>query len=136
VRELQKGLWHSVARHPQWTRGEHWQPEVSSYAVEDGEWLQLLLRRDDAGHDPAVLADLAVPDEPEFLVGRKSTVVEETGGHRTGVLRAYGGRGLFIYDEAPVPADRGNALAVSGGSANAIVFPSGSGTFTWRTPFE
>ena len=24
----------------------------------------------------------------------------------------------------------------SGGSANAIAFPSGSGTFTWRTPFE
>jgi hypothetical protein len=33
-------------------------------------------------------------------------------------------------------ADRGDALAVSGGSANAILFPSGSGTFTWRTPFE
>ena len=24
----------------------------------------------------------------------------------------------------------------SGGSANAIAFPSGSGIFTWRTPFE
>jgi hypothetical protein len=28
------------------------------------------------------------------------------------------------------------ALAAAGGSANAIAFPSGSGTFTWRTPFE
>ena len=29
-----------------------------------------------------------------------------------------------------------HALAASGGSANAILFPSGSGMFTWRTPFE
>jgi hypothetical protein len=27
-------------------------------------------------------------------------------------------------------------FALSGGSANAIAFPSGSGAFTWRTPFE
>ena len=26
--------------------------------------------------------------------------------------------------------------AAMGDSANAIAFPSGSGTFTWRTPFE
>ena len=41
-----------------------------------------------------------------------------------------------VYDEAPVPAERADALAASGGSANAIAFPSGSETFTWRTPFE
>jgi hypothetical protein len=35
-----------------------------------------------------------------------------------------------------VPTDRVDALAASGGSANAIAFPSGSGTFTWRTRFE
>jgi hypothetical protein len=29
-----------------------------------------------------------------------------------------------------------DALAASGRSANAIAFPSGSGTFTWRTPLE
>ena len=45
-------------------------------------------------------------------------------------------RGLVVYDDASGPADRGDALAASGGSANAIAFPSGSGTFTWRTPFE
>jgi hypothetical protein len=42
----------------------------------------------------------------------------------------------LLYDEAPGPADRGDALAASGGSAYAIAFLSGSGTFTWRTPFE
>jgi hypothetical protein len=43
---------------------------------------------------------------------------------------------VVVCDEAPVPAERADALAASGGSANAIVFPSGSEKFTWRTPFE
>jgi hypothetical protein len=38
--------------------------------------------------------------------------------------------GSVISGEASVPTDRGDALAASGGSANAIAFPSGSGTFT------
>ena len=33
------------------------------------------------------------------------------------------------YDEAPVLGERGDGLAASGGSANAIAFSSGSGTF-------
>jgi glyoxylase-like metal-dependent hydrolase (beta-lactamase superfamily II) len=50
VRELQPGLWHWQARHPEWTDDEPWGPDVSSYAIDDGT--QLLL------FDP-----LAVPDE-------------------------------------------------------------------------
>jgi hypothetical protein len=42
---------------------------------------------DDPGHDPAVLADLAVTGEPELLVGRQGTVEQESGGHRAGALR-------------------------------------------------
>jgi len=42
---------------------------------------------DDRGHDPAVLADLAVTGEPELLVGRQGTVEQESGGHRAGALR-------------------------------------------------
>src|SRR5512146_196684 len=42
---------------------------------------------DDPGHDPAVLADLAVTGEPELLVGRQGTVDQESGGHRAGALR-------------------------------------------------
>jgi hypothetical protein len=38
------------------------------------------------GHDPTVVADLAVADEPELLVGRKSGCREPVG-HGTGVLR-------------------------------------------------
>ncbi len=54
------------------------------------------------------------------------------------VERAVGDAGLERALEALLrgQVDRGDALAASGGSANAIAFPSGSGTFTWRTPFE
>jgi hypothetical protein len=49
--------------------------------------------------------------------------------------------GLLLCMESGSSARRGfgsprYAFVASGGSANAIAFPSGSGTFTWRTPFE
>jgi hypothetical protein len=37
-------------------------------------------RLDDSGHDPALLADLAVTSEPELLVGRQGSVEKEAGG--------------------------------------------------------
>src|SRR5437588_7952730 len=47
------------------------------------------LRRwlDDFRDDPAMLADLAVADESQLLVGRQGAVEEETGRNRTRVLR-------------------------------------------------
>jgi glyoxylase-like metal-dependent hydrolase (beta-lactamase superfamily II) len=47
VRELQPGLWWWEAVHPEWTEeddaaGSDWGPEVSSYAVDDGERLLLI----------------------------------------------------------------------------------------------
>jgi glyoxylase-like metal-dependent hydrolase (beta-lactamase superfamily II) len=39
VRELQPGLWHWEAPHPDWKPGEGWDEVVSSYAIEDGERL-------------------------------------------------------------------------------------------------
>jgi glyoxylase-like metal-dependent hydrolase (beta-lactamase superfamily II) len=50
VRELRPGVWHWTAPHPEWDSSEPWGPEVSSYAIDDGERLLLF--------DP-----LAVPDE-------------------------------------------------------------------------
>ena len=50
MRELQPGLWHWQAPHPDWTPDERWPREVSSYAIDDGSRLLLI--------DP-----LAVPDE-------------------------------------------------------------------------
>jgi glyoxylase-like metal-dependent hydrolase (beta-lactamase superfamily II) len=63
VRELLTGLWHWEARHPEWTPSEPWRPEVSSYAIDDGEHLLLF--------DP-----LAVPSEiVELAAGREPVVV-------------------------------------------------------------
>lgn len=41
MRELRPGLWHWQAAHPDWTPGERWPQDVSSYAVDDGERLLL-----------------------------------------------------------------------------------------------
>jgi hypothetical protein len=41
VRELQAGVWHWEAAHPDWKPGEEWGEMVSSYAIDDGERLLL-----------------------------------------------------------------------------------------------
>ena len=41
MRELRSGLWHCQAAHPDWVSTEPWDPNVSSYAIEDGERLLL-----------------------------------------------------------------------------------------------
>jgi len=62
VDELRSGLWHWRARHPEWTAGEPWPPEVSSYALDDGALLVLF--------DP-----LAVPDEILALAADREPVI-------------------------------------------------------------
>ena len=62
MRELQTGLWHWEAPHPEWKPGGTWPPEVSSYAIDDGTRLLLF--------DP-----LAVPDELEELAGSRETAI-------------------------------------------------------------
>src|SRR5213593_1839042 len=60
------------------------------------------LRRwfDDFGDDPAVLADPAVADESQLLVGRQGAVEEEAGGNRTRVL------GIALYVAAAETCDQ------------------------------
>jgi glyoxylase-like metal-dependent hydrolase (beta-lactamase superfamily II) len=62
VHELSPGLWHWQAPHPEWEASEPWGPEVSSYALDDGERLLLF--------DP-----LAVPDELEALIPERETAI-------------------------------------------------------------
>ena len=62
MRELQAGVWHWATRHPEWTSSEPWGPEVSSYAIDDGERLLLF--------DP-----LAVPDALLALAGEREPVI-------------------------------------------------------------
>ena len=42
MHELQTGLWHWEAPHPDWKPGEEWDQVVSSYAIDDRERLLLL----------------------------------------------------------------------------------------------
>ena len=62
MREVATGLWHWEAPHAQWRSSEPWGPEVSSYAVDDGERLLLF--------DP-----LAVPSELENLAADRETAI-------------------------------------------------------------
>lgn len=62
MQELRGGLWHWSAPHPEWESGEPWGPEVSSYALDDGERLLLF--------DP-----LAVPEELEARAAERKTAI-------------------------------------------------------------
>jgi glyoxylase-like metal-dependent hydrolase (beta-lactamase superfamily II) len=62
MRELAPGVWHWDAPHPEWSPGEEWDEQVSSYAIDDGERLLLF--------DP-----LAVPGEIEALAADRETAV-------------------------------------------------------------
>jgi hypothetical protein len=62
VDELARGLWHWQAPHPQWEAGEPWDPNVSSYASDDGRRLLLF--------DP-----LGVPPELEQLAAERETAI-------------------------------------------------------------
>lgn len=62
MRELQTGLWHWEAPHPDWKPGEEWGQLVSSYAIDDGERLLLI--------DP-----LAAPVEIEKLAAERETAI-------------------------------------------------------------
>jgi glyoxylase-like metal-dependent hydrolase (beta-lactamase superfamily II) len=62
VREVQKGLWHWEAPHPDWKPGEDWAQMVSSYAIDDGDRLLLF--------DP-----LAPPSEIDELAAERETAI-------------------------------------------------------------
>jgi len=64
VRELQAGLWHWQAPHPDWTPGERWPQEVSSYAMDDGARLLLF----DPLSVPEELLELAADREPVVVL--------------------------------------------------------------------
>jgi glyoxylase-like metal-dependent hydrolase (beta-lactamase superfamily II) len=64
VRELQPGLWHWRAAHPDWSSGEPWAEEVSSYAIDDGERVLLF----DPLAVPGEIVDLAAEREPVIVL--------------------------------------------------------------------
>jgi hypothetical protein len=80
VRELRPGLWHWQAPHPGWEPTEPWDPNVSSYAIDDGEYLLLF--------DP-----IAPPGEIDELAAERATAVVLTAPwHERGTRRLVEGR--------------------------------------------
>ncbi len=64
ARELQPGLWHWQAAHPEWVPGQRWPREVSSCAIDDGERLLLF----DPIAVPEALLALAREREPLIVL--------------------------------------------------------------------
>jgi glyoxylase-like metal-dependent hydrolase (beta-lactamase superfamily II) len=64
MRELSPGLWHWQAPHPEWRDTEPWDPNVSSYAIDDGERLLLF----DPLGVPSELIDLAATRETAIVL--------------------------------------------------------------------
>ena len=68
MRELQKGLWWWEAVHPEWTPEDaataDWGPEVTSYAIDDGERLLLI----DPTSPPSPVAELAADRETVIVL--------------------------------------------------------------------
>jgi hypothetical protein len=101
VRELQKGLWWWEAVHPDWTAeddaaGHDWGPEVSSYALDDGERLLLI----DPTTPPAAILDLAAE--------RETVIVLTNTWHERDAPRLSERLGEPVF--APPPDDGGKGL--------------------------
>jgi glyoxylase-like metal-dependent hydrolase (beta-lactamase superfamily II) len=64
VRELQAGLWHWQAPHPEWTPDQWWPELVSSYALDDGARLLLF----DPLAVPEEILDVAADREPVVVL--------------------------------------------------------------------
>jgi hypothetical protein len=93
VRELQAGLWHWQAPHPEWTPGQRWPQEVSSYAIDDGARLLLF--------DP-----LAVPDELlELAADREPVVVLTAPWHERDTQSLVERLGVPVFVPPPDTAD-------------------------------
>ncbi len=93
MRELQAGLWHWQAPHPDWTPGERWPQEVSSYAIDDGAWLLLF--------DP-----LSVPDELlELAADREPVVVLTAPWHERDTQSLVERLGVPVFVPPPDTAD-------------------------------
>lgn len=103
MRELQRGLWHWEAMHPEWGPEDDaeadWGPEVSSYAIDDGERLLLF----DPTEPPSAVADLAT--------GRDSVIVLTCPWHRRDAPRIAERLGATIYVPPP---DEGDPDPVAG----------------------
>jgi glyoxylase-like metal-dependent hydrolase (beta-lactamase superfamily II) len=93
VRELQAGLWHWQAPHPDWEPSELWSKKVSSYAIDDGERLLLF--------DP-----LAVPtDLGDLAASRETAIVLTAPWHERDAQSLVERLGVPVYTPLPDTAE-------------------------------
>jgi glyoxylase-like metal-dependent hydrolase (beta-lactamase superfamily II) len=93
MRELAPGLWHWQAPHPEWRETEPWDPNVSSYAIDDGERLLLF--------DP-----LGVPDEIEARAsGRETAIVLTAPWHERESQHLVERLGVPVFTPSPDTAE-------------------------------
>ena len=93
VHELRSGLWHWTAPHPDWEQGEPWDPNVSSYATDDGERLLLF--------DP-----IALPGELGQLASERETAIVLTAPwHERDSRRLVERLGVPVYTALPDSAE-------------------------------
>jgi glyoxylase-like metal-dependent hydrolase (beta-lactamase superfamily II) len=90
VRELQAGLWHWQAPHPGWRSDEPWDQNVSSYAIDDGEWLLLF----DPIAPPSVF-------EEHLVSGREAAIVLTCPWHERDAQRLVNRLGLPVFTPLP-----------------------------------
>ena len=87
--ELRPGLWHWQSRHPEWSEGEPWDPNVSSYALDDGKRLLLF--------DP-----LDLPADLEERAGeREALIVLTAPWHERDAQTLVDRLGARVYSEPP-----------------------------------
>ena len=95
---------------------------------------------DDPGHDPAVLADLPIPDEPKPLVCRGRTIEEEARWHRCGVLGiSLDGSPAEFRDQIERTGERRGGNALTAASLSDVATPDppiwrGRSTLLVRSP--
>lgn len=94
MHEVQAGVWHWEALHPDWRPPDWWDHEaVSSYAIQNGELLLLL--------DP-----LAVPSEiEERASGRETAIVLTSPWHRRDGVELTQHLGAQLFVPPPDPPD-------------------------------
>ena len=93
MRELQTGVWHWEAPHPDWKPGEEWDELVSSYAIDDGDRLLLF--------DP-----LAMPSEiGELAASRETAIVLTCPWHRRDAVGLAERLGVPLYVPPPDEGD-------------------------------
>jgi glyoxylase-like metal-dependent hydrolase (beta-lactamase superfamily II) len=103
VQELRRSLWHWEAPHPDWTPEQGgpggWGPDVSSYAIDDGDRLLMF--------DP-----LALPSQlDELAAGRETAIVLTCPWHRRDAVSLAARLGAAIYVPPP---DEGDPNPVDG----------------------